>query len=148
MGLIDRFLGKRVDLDTMFFNPTLEYFPPIAAAIARLAALIGAREVEAFTCELALAEALVVPYRRGDSRLITLSQDFIRSRDGLTVSPVTRGDFLAAAAERAGSSLKLPDAVHLAVARRHRCDAFVTNDLDFARLTGMGVLFLNDPAFP
>jgi predicted nucleic acid-binding protein len=42
----------------------------------------------------------------------------------LQVVPVDGSIFLAAARLRATTSLKLPDAIHLATADRYRCDSF------------------------
>ncbi len=108
--------------------------------------MIGAGELVAFTSELTLAEALVVPHRKGDRRLIDLYEELVSSRDGLTVVPVTRPICLAAAAERASGPFKLPDAVHIATARETAYDAFLTNDRGFARLSGLAVHYLDDPA--
>jgi predicted nucleic acid-binding protein len=146
MGVIDAYHGKRVYLDTNFFIYALENFPPAASAVARIGQMIQDGELTAFTSELTLAETLVVPTRNRDQRLIDLYSDFISSRDGLTVVPVTRQVWVDAAQVRASSSLKLPDAVHVATARQMACEAFLTNDRGFSTLSGLAVLYLDDPS--
>jgi predicted nucleic acid-binding protein len=146
MGILDGLVGLRAYLDANFFIYLAEGFAPVSAAVARLAAMIGAGELAAFTSELTLAETLVVPHRKGDLALIRLDTDLVSSRDGLTVVPVTRTIWLGAAAERASGPFKLPDAVPIATARQSACDAFLTNDRGFARLSGLAVHYLDDPA--
>lgn len=146
MGILDGLAGHRAYLDANFFVYLAEGFAPVSAAVARLAAMIQAGEVAGFTSELTLAETLVVPHRRGDQRLIDLYSDLVSSRDGLTVVPVTRAIWIGAAVERSAGPFKLPDAVHVATARQMACDAFLTNDRGFGRLSGPAVHYLDDPA--
>ncbi len=148
MGLIDAYQARRIYLDTNFFIYTLENFAPAAAAVAGIGAMIQRCEVLAYTSELTLAEVLVAPLRKGDQRLVDLYGDLLTTRDGLSIVPVTRDVWIQAAAERTSASFKLPDAVHIATARRNACEAFLTNDRGFSRLSGMDVLYLDDPALP
>ncbi len=148
MGLIDAYQNRRIYLDTNFFIYTLENFAPAAAAVAKIGAMIQQSEVAAFTSELTLAEVLVVPLRQADQRLVDLYTDLITTRDGLSVVPVTRDVWVRAATERASTTFKLPDAVHIATARQTACGVFLTNDRGFAKLSGLAVLFLDDPALP
>ncbi len=148
MGLIDAYQARRIYLDTSFFIYTLENFAPATAAVARIGAMIQRCEVLACTSELTLAEVLVAPLRQGDQRLVDLYSDLLTTRDGLSIVPVTRDVWIQAAAERASAAFKLPDAVHIATARRTACEAFLTNDRGFSRLSGMAVLYLDDPDLP
>lgn len=148
MGILAGLVGHRAYLDANFFIYLAEGFAPVAAAVAKLAAMIEAGEIAAFTSELTLAEVLVVPQRRGDSALINLYEELVSSRDGLTVVPVTRAHWIGAAAERASGPFKLPDAVHIATARHAACDVFLTNDRGFGRLSGLSVHYLDDPSLP
>jgi predicted nucleic acid-binding protein len=142
MGTIDALHAKRVYLDTNFFIYALEHFTPTADVVTKIAQMIEDGALAAFTSELTLAETLVIPARKGDERLIRLYGEFISSRDGLTVVPVTREVWVDAAHVRASSSFKLPDAVHIATARRTACDVFVTNDRAFSSLSGLTVHYL------
>ncbi|MFM6073399.1 MAG: type II toxin-antitoxin system VapC family toxin, partial [Dolichospermum sp.] len=49
-----------------------------------------------------------------------------------------------AAQIRARYNLQLPDALQIAVALNAECEAFLTNDLTFKRITELRVLVLND----
>jgi predicted nucleic acid-binding protein len=44
---------------------------------------------------------------------------------------------------RAAYRLKTPDAIQLAIATESRCEAFLTNDTDLARVEELRVLVLN-----
>jgi predicted nucleic acid-binding protein len=89
---------------------------------------------------------LVGPARSGDQRLIDLYSELISPRDGLLVAPVGRELWISAALERARSSMKLPDAVHVVTARAYGCEVLLTNDRGFSRASGLDVYFLDDPA--
>jgi predicted nucleic acid-binding protein len=146
MGILAGLAGLRAYLDANFFIYLAEGFDPVSAAVAKLAAMIQAGELAAFTSELTLAETLVVPHRKGDRRLVDLYGDLVSSRDGLVVVPVTRAIWIGAALERSAGPFKLPDAVHVDTARQMACDVFLTNDRGFARLSGPVVHYLDDPA--
>ena len=49
-----------------------------------------------------------------------------------------------AAQIRSRYNLQLPDALQIAVALNAKCEAFLTNDLTFKRITELRVLVLND----
>jgi hypothetical protein len=51
MGILDGLVGLRAYLDANFFIYLAEGFAPVSAAVARLAAMIGAGELAAFTSE-------------------------------------------------------------------------------------------------
>ena len=71
-------------------------------------------------------ECLVMPLRTGDAALQGRFEAFLKSQKMLDL---TAGRFDEAARIRADfSSLKTPDALHLAVAMHHKCDEFWTND--------------------
>jgi predicted nucleic acid-binding protein len=96
-------------------------------------------EVTLVTSLLALAEALVMPYRTGDDVLITNYRELLtHPPSGLVVAPLDATVLERAAELRAVvDSLHLPDAIHLATAESEQCDLFLTND---KRLRGPTVL--------
>ena len=120
----------------------------MATGVAKLAEMIQAGELAAFTGELTLAETPVAPHRRGGQGPVDLDCELVSSRDGLVVVPVTRALWIGAALERRAGPFKLPDAVHIATARQMACDVFLTNDRGFGRLSGPVVHYLDDPALP
>ena len=115
----------RVYLDTAILIYLVEDVPPFcAAASARLASA----EIEKITSELTRMEALVMPLRNSDGKLVAAFHAYIDTvcSEALELSrPVME----AAAGLRARHPfLRTPDAIHLAAAIEGRCDIFLTND--------------------
>ncbi len=130
--------GARVYLDTNALIGILEKAEKLDEAQNLLVEDINSGELEAVTSELALAECLVKPITDRDEALI---KDYmwllaVDSRF-LRVMPVTRDVILEAARIRAGSGIKLPDAIHVATANLADCNAFVSNDKRLAAATAM-----------
>ena len=62
-----------------------------------------------------------------------------------TFVPINNPNIAINAAQiRARYNLELPDALQIAVALNAKCEAFLTNDLTFKRITELRVLVLND----
>jgi uncharacterized protein len=74
---------------------------------------------------LVMAECLVKPLRCGDSFSVGRFEDFFKE---ITNLELTEPVFRQAAQIRAANNLKMPDALHLACAQFHNCDALWTND--------------------
>ncbi|WP_339762750.1 type II toxin-antitoxin system VapC family toxin [uncultured Hoeflea sp.] len=130
--------GQRVYLDTNALIGILETSDELDRAQDLLVQEISSGELEAATSELALAECLIKPITDRDEALV---RDYLRllASDStfLRVIPVTREIILEAARVRAGTRIKLPDAIHLATAKIGQCQAFVSNDKRLASATAM-----------
>lgn len=70
-------------------------------------------------------ECLVGPARRGDP---VLEQEYAELFETLLTLTIPESAYLQAAQLRARFGLKTPDALHLACAQHHRCEALWTND--------------------
>lgn len=79
---------------------------------------------------LVKCECLVMPIRRGDS---VLRQEFAATFGDFVTLDMPEAVYLQAAELRARFRLKTPDALHLACAQHHRCEALWTNDDRLAR---------------
>lgn len=93
---------------------------------------------------ITLAECLVLPYQLGQTEL---QQDFIElltESDTIEFVQIDQNLALQAAQIRARYNLQLPDAFQVAVALAAGCEAFLTNDVIFRRVTELQVLVLND----
>jgi predicted nucleic acid-binding protein len=91
-----------------------------------------------------LAECLVLPYQLGQTEL---QQDFIElltESDTIEFVEIDQTLALQAAQIRARYNLQLPDAFQIAVALAAGCEAFLTNDVIFRRVTELQVLVLDD----
>ncbi|OWK44321.1 type II toxin-antitoxin system VapC family toxin [Fimbriiglobus ruber] len=107
-------------------NPTW-----FARVVARLAALRAAGD-EIAAGDLARAECLVAPFKRGDAGLEARYRAFFGDPD-VIVLPMTVAVCERAARIRAvHSTIKLPDALHLATAIEHGCGTFATADAKLA----------------
>jgi len=105
---------------------------------------IEAGEISAGTSELTLAEILVKPLERGQSDLVGAYENMISSGSHFEVVPVRRDILVDAAGFRARrSSIRLPDAVHVATAKALACGFFISNDRRVALPEGMHMLPLN-----
>ncbi len=88
--------------------------------------LLQAAPAEFAISPLVKAEVLVMPFRQNNTLLIECYEAFFASCFTLTLP---ENVFINTAQLRATHpSLKMPDALHLAIAQYHGCDAFWTND--------------------
>jgi len=87
-------------------------------------AFAGAGEENLAISPLVKLECLVGPLKRNND-MEQLFQDFFRQIMSLEISEEV---YLRAARISAAFRLKTPDALHLACAQHHRCDALWTND--------------------
>ncbi|MEN8719811.1 MAG: type II toxin-antitoxin system VapC family toxin [Oceanococcaceae bacterium] len=101
-------------------------FEDVANHGARLREQIAVRpETQWAISPLVSMECLVGPLRSGD---IVLQRHYEEGLRQLRVLPLSEPVFLQAAALRARFGLRTPDALHLAAAQHHRCEALWTND--------------------
>ena len=101
-------------------------------------------EVTLLLSELAISEALVLPLRTQDAKLVRAYEAVIEA-PGFRVEPVTWEVLKAVSRLRAERpSLRTPDAVHLATAELARCDLFVANDKALRNLGTLPVVVLDD----
>jgi predicted nucleic acid-binding protein len=89
---------------------------------------------------LVKCECLVGPLKRGD---LVLEQAYMELFERLLPFEMPEPVYLQAARQRARFGLKTPDALHLACAQHHRCDALWTNDERLTRAShGLAVNIL------
>ncbi len=98
----------------------------------------------AVTSPVTLAECLVRPYRLGQTELQQEFIDLMTGIEGIEFVEIDQTLALQAAQIRARYNLQLPDAFQIAVALAAGCEAFLTNDVIFRRVTELQVLVLND----
>ena len=105
---------------------------------------IQAGSLTAITSELTLAELLVKPCRDKATKQQEKYKTAIASRNNFYVMPVLRDLLVEAAAIRADTQFKLPDAIHIATAIRTNCTTFLTNDKQLKKLTNLPVVMLQE----
>ena len=142
---MQRIAGNRVYLDTNLFIYALEGFPEYADRISELFAAVDRGVLSAVTSELTLAESLVKPFMDNDLHRQTLYREIIQHSEILTVAPVSRDILIEAARLRSVSSLRLPDAIHLATALAAGCTSFISNDKKISSVSGIVMVRLDEP---
>ncbi len=100
-----------------------------------LAALSSHADARFATSPLVKLECLVKPMRGGD---LVLQRHYEATLGQLVQLPMPEAVFLAAAQLRARFGLRTPDALHLACAQHHGCEALWTNDDRLAQ-AGLGL---------
>lgn len=94
---------------------------------------------------ITLAECLVHPCRFEDVDLQQIYIELLLNNENITCKYIDR-EFLAikAAQMRAKYNLQLPDAFQVAAALAAGCEAFLTNDVAFRRVTEIRAIVLDD----
>lgn len=110
-------------LDTCLVIYLAERHPRYGARIAD--ALRKASSSRFAVSPLVKLECLVGPIKRGDPVLQSTYTGFFEAFETLALPEVV---YLQAAQLRARFGLRTPDALHLACAQHHRCEALWTND--------------------
>ncbi len=146
MNITDSLQGvTRLFLDTApviyFVEQHPQYFPLVREVFQQLrnTPLMGV------ISPITLAECLVQPYRLGQ---MELQQDFIElmtDNDNVEFVPFHNETLALEAAQiRARYNLQLPDAFQIAVALAAGCEAFLTNDVTFRRVTELRIVVLDE----
>jgi predicted nucleic acid-binding protein len=118
-------------LDTCLLIYIVERHPLFGQRI--IASMASAAESQFAISALVKCECLVQPFRRDDLGLEKLYRTTFSRFVSLDMpEPV----YLRAAQLRAEAGLKTPDALHLACAQHHRCDALWTNDSRVHKVAG------------
>jgi predicted nucleic acid-binding protein len=130
----------RIYLDTNIFVYAMERPKGMDPLIADL--LVDILELKGHggppplaTSALFLAEVLVVPYRENRGQLVADYEGLLTGTSDIDIVPITASILRSAARLRSKtSSIKLPDAIHLATATELECTHFLTADRELIRL--------------
>ena len=126
--------GSRIALDTVPFVYFLERHPTFFGAAKDLFERIEKGKIEAVASTLVLTELLVPAFREEDSSRAREVLRLLTHFPHLKLVEVTASIASEASRIRAETSLRTPDALHLATALMQKVDWFVTNDKAFIRL--------------
>ncbi|MXY65832.1 MAG: type II toxin-antitoxin system VapC family toxin [Gammaproteobacteria bacterium] len=128
MGILERFVDRKIYLDTNIFIFILEGPPTYQQILDTFMDAVEDGRVSCYSSELALAEALVIPFRKGYSEHVSQYSQLLQDEKFVTLIPTDRRIFFGAAFYRAGYNLTLPDAIHVASAINAGYDILLTND--------------------
>jgi predicted nucleic acid-binding protein len=138
-GVTRLFLDSAPVIYAVEENP--QYLPIVREIFARIeeSSPIGV------TSPVTLAECLVRPYRLGQTELQQQYIELFFQTENIIFQPITNPSIALEAAQiRAKYNLQLPDAFQIAVALAAGCDAFLTNDVTFRRVTELRILVLDE----
>ena len=102
-----------------------------------------AKQFNAITSELTLAEALVGAYKN-HIQLVALYEDMISDRPELAVYPIDCNILSNAALLRSKNKTALADAIHVATTHIHGADFFITQDKRLKTTEGLQKLSLDE----
>ena len=138
-GVTRLFLDSAPVIYAVEENP--QYLPIVREIFARIeeSSPIGV------TSPVTLAECLVRPYRLGQTELQQQYIELFFQTENIIFQPITNPSIALEAAQiRARYNLQLPDAFQIAVALAAGCEAFLTNDVTFRRVTELRILVLDE----
>ena len=144
MGLLSELGAGPVALDTAAFIYLIEEHATFLPVVEPLFAAIDEGRLSAVTSALTLLEVLVVPLRHGDVALARRYEALLARGRGLTLVDVSRAVLRDAAALRAVTGMRTPDAIQVATALLTGCSSLVTNDRALPELPGLRVLQIAD----
>ena len=128
MGMIARLANTPVYLDTNVFIYALEGHDRFAAAARAVLQAVCQNPSCSFTSELTLAEVLVHPLKHRNTNFAGNYRELLTDQSKLTLVPISRHTLIEAAGLRASTSVKLPDAIHMATALLSQSQIIVTQD--------------------
>jgi predicted nucleic acid-binding protein len=144
MGLLEALEGDRIYLDTNIWIYALEGYSKFRPELTLLFEQMQAGSLTGVTSELTLAELLIKPCRDQNLEQQARYKKVIANRKNFFIVPVLRDLLIDAAAIRARTRLKLPDAIHAATALRANCTTLLTNDSQIKKLTDIPVVLLSE----
>jgi predicted nucleic acid-binding protein len=100
------------------------------------------------TSAISLLETLVGLLKAGDTILEASYRSLLQGASDVRLAPISDAVLERAAALRATTIRKTPDAIHAATALIEGCGLFVTNDPVFRRVPGLNAVVLTDLPTP
>jgi predicted nucleic acid-binding protein len=138
---------SRILLDTAPVVYHLERNPRYAPIMESFFRLRRARGIILVTTPITLSECLVHPFQQRLDGLVDAYHSLIVAGENTVFQGVGAVEAEEAARLRATHNLRLADAYQAAIATVADCQAILTNDRAFARLTQIRALILDDVEF-
>jgi predicted nucleic acid-binding protein len=119
---------RAVYLDANVIIHIVEGHPSFSNVLKRFLNAIESQHVQAHTSEISWAEVMVVPIRVNDQQRLAQFEALLSTPEALQLIPISLAVLKHSAEIRAASSLRLPDAIHVATAKLSACTDFLTED--------------------
>ena len=136
--------NSRIAFDTNALIYFLEDFHPYGERVAQALRMLSDGAAVGFASTVVEMEMLVGPLRQRDRRLLMNVRKFFDFQPNLHLTPLNSAIARAAAAVRAETGMKAPDAIIAATAAANRCDVIIGNDRAFANRSAVPYLVLDD----
>lgn len=141
---INKLRGSRVYFDV---NPIIYFIEQniqFAELVTPVFELIVDGSIVAFTSELTLTEILIKPIRDNLNQVIQAHKELLLDPELFTLISPNQDTFLLAAELGGKSSMRTPDAIHMACAIESKCKYFITNDKGIKSTADITVVQIGD----
>ena len=135
--------SSRVYVDAQILIYTVERFPKYFDVVLPLWQASRDSQLEVVTSELSILEVMTGPIKTGNQHLIEAYEGLVMGTE-IRLIPIDTQVLMDAARLRAETSLRTPDAIHVATAILAGCETLVTNDLAFRSVNAINVQILKD----
>lgn len=135
---------QRLAVDTAPVIYLIEVNPHYDALVTEIFQRISNGVLEGLCSVITLTEVLVQPLRKGDQQLAQDYSNLLLNSHHFVTVPIDPAIATSAADLRARYNLRTPDALQIAAALEHGCQAFLTNDATLSRVTEIPVLVLDE----
>ena len=139
-ALLARLKGQRVYIDANYLIYFLDRTEPDFDMVAPIFQACDRGDFMGFTGDAAVCEVMVHPYRNKSPSEIARGKSLFSREGFLTVLRHDADNFDLTAQIRAGSNMRMIDALHYATALQAGCRYLLTNDHDFKSGTTLEVI--------
>jgi uncharacterized protein len=141
---INKLRGSRVYFDVNPIIYFIEQNTQFAETVTPIFEMIGEGSIVAFTSELSLTEILIKPIRDNRNQVIDAHKELLLDPELFTLISPNQDTFLLAAELGGKSSMRTPDAIHMACAIESKCKYFITNDKGIKSTADVIVVQMSD----
>ncbi|NEO75298.1 PIN domain-containing protein [Moorena sp. SIO4G3] len=135
---------KTIFIDTSPVIYYVENHPLFADVVQGVINKLDGGDLQGVISPVTLAECLVNPLKNHDQKLQRDFVDFLLRHKSIRIVEIETKIGLLAAQLRAKYGLKLPDGFQVATAMTNGCEALLTNDDQFRRVSDLQVLVVKD----
>ena len=143
MGQLNIAEGSKIYADTAVIIYTVEANEVYWELLQPLWLKFQAGKIEIVTSELTLMEGLVRPLKNNDATLVGDYETLLLSSEIQSI-PISQAILKEAARLRGVTSLKTPDAIHVATATISNCTLFLTNDTRIRNILDLSIINLTE----
>jgi predicted nucleic acid-binding protein len=134
---------KRLGIETSPFIYLVENHLTYIDRVRSVFDIVKQGQIQVITSSITLAEVLTMPLKMQNQQYVAAYRRMLLKSRNIKIKSVTTEIAERAATLRATYGLRTPDALHLATAIEHQCDAFLTNDKQLAKVKEISVHVLD-----